>query len=237
MIKLLPFVLIPILVVAGLGYWRFVATKQNLESPKTSQSDEGPIEVPKTLPGATIEEKVKALENSLTNVVNKLNLPAPSPTVDSSLDTRLKAAEAAVTELKARVSSLENASPAPVVTSGKSTVYIPLGSGGAGGDKGWVSNGNYGATIDPAEYPGYSTMQFEVNFRLTQKIGTAYARLFNVTDGNATSGEVSTTSDGFSWQTSSSFTLPNGKKTYTVQFKSSDGTEAQFQSARIKVNF
>lgn len=239
-IKILPIIFLLILISGGLIYFRFFATKpdkNSLTSAQIANTQQGPLEVPKTSPGATIEDRVKTLEEALINVVKKLNSLNPQQTTDSSLDQRLKDVEASVTELKARVLSLENATPAPTAISGRSTVYIPLGSGGSGGDKGWVSNGNYGATIDPAEYPGYSSMQFEVNFRLTQKIGTAYARLFNVTDNSVTSGEVSTTSDNFSWQTSSYFTLPNGKKTYTVQFKSTDGTDAQFQSARIKVNF
>lgn len=216
-IRLLPFILIPVLIIAGLGYWRFVSTKQ--ETPESAPVA-SPIEVPKTLP---------AIPSPPTPVPTTIGAPGTP-------DPRVAVLESAVTELKARISTLENATPAPVIASGKSTVYIPLGSGGSSGDKNWLSNDNYGATIDPAEYPGYSTMQLEVNFRMVQKSGTAYARLYNVTDANAKE-QVSTTLDSFSWQTSFGFTLPAGKKTYTLQTKSSEGAEIQLQSARIKVNF
>lgn len=222
----------------GLFYWRFVATKPALEAAQQTQ-DSAPVEVPKTLPGATIEDRVKSLEdvvNKLTPQVNSLKSSGTQTGASSSLDSKVAALETAVTELKARAATLENATPAPVTASGKSTVYIPLGSGGSSGDRNWISNDNYGATIDPAEYPGYSTMQFEVNFRMTQKSGTAYARLYNVTDSSAKE-QASTTLDSFSWQTSYGFTLPAGKKTYTLQTKSSEGAEIQIQSARIKVNF
>jgi len=239
-IRFLPFLLVPILIIAGLGYWRYTASQRNVNSPQAEES-RSPVEVPKTLPGASLEDRIKSLEDTVTKLVPQVNnlkpLSSPAGSAGStSLDSRLTNAESAVTDLKARVSALEKATPVPVTTLGKSTVYIPLGSGGSSGDRNWISNDNYGVTIDPAEYPGYSTMQLEVNFRMVQKSGTAYARLYNVTDSNAKE-QVSTTLDSFSWQTSYGFNLPSGSKTYTLQTKSSEGAEIQLQSARIKVSF
>ncbi|MBI2329904.1 hypothetical protein HYU94_00745 [Candidatus Daviesbacteria bacterium] len=224
MVRLLPFILIPILIVAGLGFWRYLATKQNLTTPEVSQDtqDQSPVEVPKTLPAVT---------------VSPAPITTPIPTgAPSVLDPGVAALESAVADLKTRVESLEKGTTVSPGTTKSSTAYIPLGTGGGGADKGWVSINSYGATIDPAEYPGYSTMQLEVNLRLTQKVGTAYARLYNSTDQTAKE-QVSTTSDSFSWQSSTGFTLPSGKKSYTLQMKSTDGTDVQLQSARIKVNF
>ncbi len=223
MIRLLPFILIPILVVALLGYWRYASTKPSLESPETVKNN-GPIEVPKTLPGATIEDRIE------------VNVPSPTPTTDSSLDLRLKSAEAAVTELKARVSSLENATPAQSqTTSSKSTVYIPLGSSGQiSNTSDWVSLSTFQAAVDPSQYPGYTSMQLEVNMRLNQPGGTLYARLYS--NGSIDSSQVSTTSTPSTLITSSKFTL-SGSKTYTLQAKSSEGTQAFLDTARIKVNF
>lgn len=241
MIRLLPFIAIPILIISGLGYWRYVASKPSLTTPQTVAQDTPPVEVPKTLPGASLENRIQSLEDTITKLVPKVNnLKSPSPQAGSSsgaADSRLANIEAAIIELKARVAALEKGSTTTTQTTAKSaTVYIPLGSGGGGGDKNWITDNNYGATIDPAEYPGYSSMQLEVNFRLTQKSGTAYTRLYNVTD-QSSKEQVSTTSDAFSWQTSAGFTLPAGKKTYTLQMKSSEGADVQLQSARIKVNF
>lgn len=239
MIRILPFILIPVLIIAGLGFWRFTATKQQLATSEVSEQteDSALTEVPKTLPKLALEDRVQSLENA----VGKLGLTSPKPSStpsgnSASLDSRLGTVEAAVSALQARVSVLEKGTTTTQSSGKPATAYIPLGTGGGGGDKSWMSMSNYGATVDPAEYPGYTNMQLEVNFRLTQKSGTAYARLYNVTDATD-KGEISTTSDSFSWQTSAGFTLPAGKKTYTLQMKSTEGADVQFQSARIKVNF
>ena len=240
MIKYLPFVLIPVLILGGLGYWRYSQSKSNLETPSTSSSsqDQTPIEVPKALPQATIDDRVKSLEDLVTKLVTQLNsLKSSSPQANSSIETRLSSAEAAVSELKVRVSALEKSSPAPVAaSSGKSTIYIPLGSGGQiSGNTDWTSLNTFQATVDPAQYPGYSSMQFEVNMRLNQPGGTLYAKLYS--SGSLDSSQVSTTSTSSSLYTSSRFTLSGGSKTYTLQAKTSDGSQAFIDTARIKVNF
>lgn len=233
--------MVVLVLAGGLIYFRFFVSSSNVVSPASSQTTkevfDEPIEVPKTLPEASVEDNVKALEKTVTDLVSEVNDLKAAP-LSQNLDQRLKGVEAVVTELKVRVSNLEKGETTTQSTSSKSaTAYIPLGSGGGGGDRDWTSNANYLVTIDPAEYPGYANMQLEVNFRLTQKSGTAYARLFNVTDTSAIKGEVSTTSDAFGWQTTYNFTLPSGKKTYTLQIKSTEGVEIQIQSARIRVNF
>lgn len=244
MIRFLPLILIPVIIISGLGYWRYLANKQSLQTPQQAnfqvdQQVQVPAEVPNTLPKVSLEDQVNNLEDTVTKLVpqvNSLKSASGQGAVPASLDSRLKEVESVVAELKTRVSLLEKGTTTTQSTSKSATVYIPLGAGGQNGDKNWLSIANYGATIDPAEYPGYTSMQLEVNFRLVQKSGTAYARLYNVTD-QANKEQVSTTSDSFSWQTSSGFTLPTGQKTYTLQMKSTEGAEVQLQSARIKVNF
>lgn len=235
MIKFLPFILLALLILGGLGYWRFFATKQSLENPQTQVSQEL-VEVPKTAPGASLEDKFKSLEETVTALVNKVNA-IPKPTTDPSLDSRLKSAESGVTELKARVSSLENATPAPAATSSKSTVYIPLGSGGQTTDTNWTSLNSFQINLDPAQYPGYKNMQLEVNMRLNQPGGTLFARLYNLSSGSSVSSEITTTSTTSSTSSSQTFTLPSGSKSYVLQAKTSDGTLGFLDNARIKVNF
>lgn len=236
MIKFLPFILVALLILGGLGYWRFFAAKQSLETPKEEIVEE-PVEVPKTLPGASLEDRVKSLEETITNLVNKVNT-SPKPTTDPSLDSRLKTAEGSITEIKARVSSLENASPAPAVFSKSSTVYIPLGSGGGPwANTDWYSMPEYEVSLDPANYPGYTGMVLEVTFRLVEAAGTGSVRLYNVTDSSAVSGQLDTTSSTFALKTSSSFKLATGTKTYKLQVKSTSNKDVFIQSARIKVNF
>lgn len=244
MIRFLPFILIPILIVGGLGYWRFAVTKQNLESPKAGQiQDQAPIEVPKTLPQATLDDRIKTLEDLISKVVVQVNsAKTAKQDSSSSVDTKLNSLDAAVTELKVRVSSLEKSSPAAAVTttssSGKSTVYIPLGSGGGPwANTDWYLTPEYEISLDPANYPGYTGMIMEVTFRLVEGAGTGSVRLYNVTDGSAISGQLDTTSSSFALKTSSSFKLSSGTKTYRLQVKSSSNKDLFIQSARIKVNF
>lgn len=226
MIRFLPFVLIPVLILGGLGYWRFVAS---------TQISDTPIEVPKTLPQSSLEDRVKELEDVVTKLVTQVNnLKSPYQQTPSSSSSD---AESAVTELKARVSALEKATPVPVAASGQASVYIPLGSGGNWGDKDWYTTAEYEISLDPANYPGYKNMVLEATFRLTEAAGTGSVRLYNVTDSSASSGQVDTTSSTFSLKTSSSFTLPSGSKTYKLQVKSSQGANLSIQSARIKVTF
>ena len=226
----------------GLGYWRFVAINQNLESPKTSQSDQAvePIEVPKTLPGASLEERVKTLEETVGKLVPSVNKSASSKSQSSSLDARVENAEAGVTELKARVSALEKATPSTTTTtstSGKSTIYIPLGSGGQIESTNWTTLSSFQISLDPAQYPGYTSMQLEVTMRLNQPGGTLYTRLYNNTSSSVISSEATTTSTTATLVTTSTFTLPSGSKTYVLQAKTSDGTLGFLDYARIKVNF
>lgn len=234
MVKILPFIIVALLLVGGLGYWRFSTARQSLDSVQPS-----PIEVPKTLPGASLEERVKTLEDTVTALVNKANsTPAPQ---SSSLDSRVSDLEAAVTELKARVTSLENSSTGTpqtgTSTSSKPTVYIPLGSSGTVNSQSWTSLSTFQVSLNPSQYPGYYGMQLEVNMRLNQPGGTLYARLYNVSTGLATSAEINTTATDSTVVSSANFTIPSATDTYILQAKTSDGTLGFLDYARIKVNF
>lgn len=238
MLKFLLFILIPIIVLGGLGYWRFVAGKQSLESPKAGQTQDGAIEVPKTSPQTSIEDRVKLLEDLISKVVvqlNSLKSSGKTATASSSDTTSLSSLEAQITELKARVSALEKTGT--TTSSGKSTIYIPLGSNGQMGDQNWFNLSTFQISLDPAQYPGYTSMQLEVTMRLNQPGGTLSARLYNLTSGSATSPEVNTTSTTSKLVTSSTFTLPAGSKNYILQAKTSDASQAFLDNARIKVNF
>lgn len=244
MIKLLlPVILVLVLFSGGLWYWRVQANKQPV-SPQSSvakvQAVTGPVEVPKALPGASLEDRVKSLEDLAAKLVSEINnlkaAGAPKTQASSSIDT--SNLEAAVTELKARVSALEKATPVPVSNSSQSTVYIPLGAGGSWTDIDWNSLAEYEASLDPGNYPSYTGMSLEVIFRMNESAGTASVRLYNMTDNSAvSSSQLDTTSNVFSLKSSSSFKLPSGTKTYRLQVKSSQRTQVFIQSARIKVNF
>lgn len=240
MIRVLPFILVPVLILGGLWIFRNLSVKQTLSSPKTNEQIEEPVEVPKTLPGATIEDRVKSLEDTITKLVPQINTLKSSNSQSNnstSSDSRIANAEAAVTDLKARVSALEKATPVPVSASSQSTVYIPLGAGGSWTDLDWNSLAEYEVSLNPSNYPGYTGMSLEVNFRMVESAGTASVRLYSMTDNSAVSSELNTTSTSFTLKTSSSFKLSSGTKTYRLQVKSSKQKEVFIQSARIKVSF
>lgn len=219
--------MVPIILIAGLGYWRYSAIKQSLATPQAIKQDTGkPLEVPKTLPAASLEDTPAT---TVPQAASNLNSPDP----------RMQAVETAVADLKARVSALEKTTPAPVISQvSKYPLYIPLGSGGGPWtDQTWNTLSEYQVAINPDNYPGYSSMQLEANFRLTETAGTGSVRLYNVTDSSSISSQLDTTSASFGTQTSSTFKLPSGQKTYTIQVQSTQGKTLFVQSARIKVNF
>lgn len=234
MVRFLPFILIPLLILGGLGYWRYKTSQSNLTTPQTTDSQNEPIEVPKTLPEATVEDRVKALENLTNKLVIEVN-KLKTPTLQVSTDSQTSSLDASVTELKARVSALEKATPAPVSVQ-QSAIYIPLATnGGPWADKDWYTT-TYEVSLDSANYPNYTGMVLEVIFRLAQKSGTGSVRLYNVTD-SASYSQADTTSDSFSLKSSSSFKIASGSKTYKLQIKSNEGADLYIQSARLKVTF
>ncbi|OGE42491.1 hypothetical protein A3A45_01005 [Candidatus Daviesbacteria bacterium RIFCSPLOWO2_01_FULL_36_8] len=232
MIRFLPFILVIFLVLGGLGYWRFFASKPSLPSPGSDYSTDQ-IQFPVTGADATLEEKVEILEE----IAKKLVAQKATTTDLDSINT-------SIAELKTKVSALETASPTTTTTTStqtstsKSSVYIPLGSGGGPwGNQDWYSTPEYQIALDSANYPGYSGMVLEVTFRLAESAGTGSVRLYNTTDSSATSSQLDTTSSEFVLKNSASFKLPTGSKTYKLQIKSTDGKNLFIQSARIKVNF
>jgi len=242
MLRFLPFILILVLVLGGFGYYRFVVSKPSLPSVTNSDTTQnvGAIEVLKTSSSASLEDRVKLLEDLAVKLVTQFNALKSSTSAQSSSTSQIDSLNVSITELKSRISALENVTPAPVTsgTSSKSTVYIPLGSGGGPwGNQGWYSLPEYEVSLDPANYPGYTGMVLEVTFRLGEAAGTGSVRLFNSSDNSATSSQLDTTSSEFSLKNSSSFKLASGSKSYKLQVKSTNGKDLFIQSARIKVSF
>lgn len=221
MIKLLPFILIPILLIAGLGYWRYVSIKQSITPANLSQTiiPDQPLEVPKTLPAATVTPP-----------------PSPTSTPVPSSNAQLNNIEASITELTARISALEK-STQPTVSSSNSTTYIPLGAGGTWDYTNFTTLSDYQISLDPANFPGYSSVVLEVIFRVVDSTGTTSVRLYNTSDSSVVSSEVSTTSSSFNLASSSSFKLATGSKTYVLQAKNSGGRTFFIQLARLRVNY
>lgn len=229
-----------ILMLGVLLYIRFGGLVKNSQPP--------PAPIDSSVKTTSSNERLTALEIAVATLKNQFQAPAPaksesgttSTPAGTDVDLRLKALETAVNDIRQRLGQSQSAStPVPAQTSTKKTpVYIPLGTGGTTTDQGGEVLSLFEASINPDDYSGYSGMQLEVNLRMTQVAGTAYARLYNFTDSQSiAASEVSTTSDKSTWVTSSNFKLTGGQKTYRLWAKSSQGFKTEIQSARLKVNF
>lgn len=236
MARLLPVVLVVVAMVSVVVYLRFFRGEGLPPGPQTETVQALPTPVP--LPEIqTGQQPAGTPKPTASPVIN----PGGSALSNlSAIEARVKSLESAVTSLQTQLNQ-QNQTTQTTTTqtaSKKSPVYIPLGSGGQWNDQNWFALTSYEASIDPAEYEGYLSMQLEVNMRLVQAAGKAYARLYNVTDGSEiASSEVSTESDKSVLLTSTSFKLPAGRKTYRLQVKSTYGFNIELQTARIKVSF
>lgn len=244
MIRFLPFILVPVLIIAGLGFWRFTATKKPV-TPQVAESETStvPVEVPKILPQATVEDRVKGLEDTMAKIVPQVNSLKSSGTqtpASGILDPRVASLESAVTDLKTRVAALEKNTQVALLssTSSQPPIYIPIGSSaGPWTNTDWSTLNEYEISLDPASYPGYTGMVLEANFRVADPAGTGSVRLYNVTDASVLSSQLDTTSTSFKLYATSAFRLAGGQKTYKLQMKSSGGKDLYIQTARIKVSF
>lgn len=184
-----------------------------------------------------IEELANQLSELKTAVLESTNSGAPATPVQS--EVRLQNAEQAITILQSQVNQLRGVSTTSQgTTTTKSPLYIPLGSTGSSTATDYTSNSSFQASINPDNYPGYTSMQLQVVTRVLNGNGTAYTRLYNSSSGTSIlTSELSTSSSDFVLLLSQPFTLPSGSKNYTLQMKSLTGYENDIQSASIKVNF
>lgn len=210
----------------------------------------GPHNVPITSPldsssSASLADRVDSLEEAVTLLDKKVSqisgtpqvLPSPGTT---DLSSRVSILETEVNDLKGN-STTNSGTPTSSTTSSSNTktgpTYIPLGSSDPIGTTNWTNLDSITANINPADYPGFTSMQLVISLRLNAG-GTAYAQLINTANQSAVSNSlVSTTSTNFVLLTSGGFTLPSGNNQYEVQAKDSSGDTMFIQNARIKVNF
>ena len=234
MVKVLPALLVVAAMVSVVVYIRFfkavepllpASTSETVETlPTPNQSGSGQAPVAQS-PKPTALPVINPGGSALSNL--------------SAVEARVKSLEAAVTALQTQLNQQNQTTTQTTTTAVKRTpVYIPLGSGGQWNDQNWLSLSSYEVSVDPAEYEGYLNMQLEVNMRLVQAAGIAYARIYNQSGGSdIANSEVSTESDKSVLLTSATFKLPAGRKTYRLQVKSTYGFNIELQTARIKVSF
>lgn len=207
------------------------------ESPKVAASNPLPAQTDQiqfASSSATTTDQISSVENAITSLNQKVNQVA-----GNNLVTRVTNLETAVTNLQKEVNQPNpSTTPAPTVATKKPPLYIPLNWVGSSTSQSYTTLSTQQIKIDPADYPGYTSMQFEVSMRVYQGNGQAFARLFDTTNSTAVlSSEVNTTSEDYIWLSSNGFTLTGGAHTYALQLKTLTGYTTDVQSARIKINF
>lgn len=238
--KLLAGVLAAVLVlVVGLLYFRFYSSQTALTQPVANKISGV---------NSTLESRVTSLEDAVALLINRVNNLGNIGSSGGSTD-RISSLETTVASLQIQLNQLKQTGATTGIAttgvatsgnvSGKQVTYIPLNWVGSATTTDWSSVTTQSIVIDPADFPGYTSMQFEANLQVYQGNGTAYARILDNTDGLAAiSSQVSTTAQNYTWVSSSSFQLPStAKKTYVLQLKTSSSYAASVDGARIKVSF
>lgn len=156
-----------------------------------------------------------------------------------------KSVEGRLTTLEKEVASLSGQPiPSDIVESTPSSgpvlppSYIPLNWQASSTALNWTAVSSQQFVIDTNDYPGATSAQFQVQMRVFEGNGTAYAVLYNIEDNSVIwSSQVSTPSQDYVWLYSSTFPLPNGKHTYELELKSLTGYSADVENARLRINF
>lgn len=248
MVKFLPIVVL-ILLVAGASWYLITRQEQNVGLPSTpasvqstpsAQSNSIPL-VPLTPAASFSNDQFKALQDAVIAIQKKLN--GETSTNIATLESKITSLEDKVIALQRQVSQLSSGiSPTPAETAAATTkkppIYIPLGWVASSSVLDWTTVSTQSIIIDTADYPGYTSAQFEGRIVNYQGNGTCFARIINTTDGNAVLGsQISTSGIDYAWVISSNFSLVTGKKTYAVQLKTNTGYAAQISDAHLKINF
>lgn len=214
----------------------------NIKTDSTMESNEIRIEQLEQAV-ANLIKQVDSLSGTTGNVqtvggssgVGSANFDARFNSIESTLANLL----VTVNQIKQPGSQTTTTSTATPTNVSKSPLYIPLGWTGSASSIDWSSVTGQSIIIDPGDYPGYTSMQFEASIQVFQGNGTAYARLYDSDDSLIVSAsDVSTTSEAYTWVSSATFKLPSvAKKTYILQLKTPTTYASMIQNARIRVNF
>lgn len=190
------------------------ATQAQLETAWGVQLVTAPAVSPSVLPGAS---------GSPSPVLNQVH----------TLNAQLQA-------LEQRVGQLESVpTPTPTTTTvvqpssnSNREVMIFLGSG-TSTDTSWKTIPGASVTINPAEYPGLSSVKFEAALAILG--GEASARLVASTGQIFAQSTVSHNTSTSTWKTSGAFSLFSAPTTYEVQVRSSSGEQVNLSGARLRL--
>lgn len=250
MIKfLLPAVIILTIVAIAIGFIIYQRRSSPVPSSQISEQISA-SDAPVSSPEIRLPLSSPLAETSTQSaIVVRINELTAKTNGIPDLTTRIAFLEKEVDDLNTRLTKLENnpqPSTAPAAstttstptssTSGVGVQYIyALGYGGSSNQTDWSNLSSLAISFDPAQFPGYKSLQLEVLMHVRDGNGKAFARL-NAAGTPVTSSETTSTNYQDEWVSSGTFTW-SSKANFTFQLKSLTGYDTYLSNARLKINF
>ncbi|MEK7154935.1 MAG: hypothetical protein AAB697_02310 [Patescibacteria group bacterium] len=121
-------------------------------------------------------------------------------------------------------------------TKTRTTSYVTIPGSGSTTNTDWTNVAGSEFYFSPEDYPGLVSVYFEVNMKLFNGSGLAYARLLDVTHGIGVQGsEVSTRSGVDTVIESGMVSFWQGRNLIRVQIKSQTAEQTVFNSGRLRI--
>lgn len=178
---------------------------------------------------------VQIIEDMLPNEAstNEISCPASCVELIGEMDLESESGDVVVVPTAA-----EAKTPAvPIATKKvKTTSYLPIPGSGNTLNSDWTDLEGTDFYLSTADYPGLVGVYFEANIKLLNGNGTAFVRLYDVTNSRGVDSSTLTTSSQTSVFTSNGpLSLWSGYNHYRVQAKSLTADTTYFESGSLKI--
>lgn len=218
LLKVLPIILASIIIVNLVVldfFWIASRSKKELVAEKISQSEEV-FETPTPTPISQ--------EQSCSQCLTETE-------IESKIDEKLAKVTPVTSQTKTTPTpSLASSNQIPKVS------YVPLGGSSSTSNTDWTDISGSDFYFNKTDYPGTTSVSWEVSLHSFLGGNKVYSRLYDVTNKRAVDGgELSTDSSSSILVRSGNLTIWSGNNLYRIQAKSSSGTPANLDSPRLKI--
>jgi hypothetical protein len=118
----------------------------------------------------------------------------------------------------------------------RNAFYYPIPGSGSTTNTQWTDVAGSEFYLNISDFSGFKEAYLEVNMKLFNGNGAAYARLYDITNSRAVDGsEVTTTSQTSTAVTSGKISIWRGNNKYRLQVKSLTSDTTVIESARMKI--
>lgn len=118
----------------------------------------------------------------------------------------------------------------------RNAFYYPIPGSGSTTNTQWTDVAGSEFYLNISDFSGFKEAYLEVNMKLFNGNGAAYARLYDITNSRAVDGsEVTTTSQTSTAVTSGKISIWRGNNKYKLQVKSLTSDTTVIESARMKI--